>query len=224
MELGIYIADTGPLNDKGLFDYYYKKMPLYRQEKIYRIAHQNGKCESLGAGILLELALNDAGIPKAARNMVVSENGKPSLSGNYCVYYNLSHSGGKVMCVVTMHPCGCDVQKVKQELDDKIARRFFTDYEYELCMNNPGLFTRIWSLKESYIKTTGRGLSTPLDSFSLDFNEKMVVTGVTVDGQKREDFSFYELDFDDGYKYAVCVQGAMPEPQVQWIDLRRYLE
>lgn len=222
MELGIYIADTGPLNDKGLFDYYYKKMPLYRQEKIYRIAHQSGKCESLGAGILLELGLDDVGIPKAARNIVFAENGKPSLSGNYCIFYNLSHSGGKVMCVVTTHPCGCDVQKVKAESGDNIAKRFFTDYEYELCINNPDMFTRLWTLKESYIKTTGQGLSMSLSDFSLDFDEKLVCTGVTVRGQKRNDFSFYELDLNDGYKYAVCVQGAMPEPQVQWIDLRRY--
>jgi len=97
--------------------------------------------------------------------------GKPYVSGHESIHFNISHSDKWVVCAVAEGEVGVDIEKIK-EIDLEIARRFFTPYEYKSIIKQPEderlrSFYTIWTLKESYIKQIGKGLSVPLDSFEI---------------------------------------------------------
>ncbi len=101
--------------------------------------------------------------------------GKPRVSapaGAPQMYFNLSHTNGLVACVVADTPLiGVDVEEIKS-IDDflQVAQRHFAPQEvYALQRAPPAeqchIFFRLWTLKESYLKARGLGLTLPLDQF-----------------------------------------------------------
>ncbi len=194
MKTKVYIADTSALRDDAVFERCLTRVSGERVNKINRCAKHEDKIRSLAAGLLLEKALDDVGVSE--REIRTDDNGKPYLA-NGAVFFNLSHSGGRVMCAVSDMEVGCDVQKVG-EANTKIADRFFDPSE-RLQINaiadkseRTNMFYRLWTLKESYVKALGTGLKTPLNSFSVTAKE-------SVNG-----YYFKEYNIEDGYKYAVC--------------------
>ena len=88
------------------------------------------------------------------------------------VHINLSHSANLIACAISAAGrIGIDLEKVRPLQDlDGIATRFFSAPEYRLitlaeASEKLGLFYTIWTLKESFIKAVGKGLSMPLDNF-----------------------------------------------------------
>lgn len=150
-------------------------MPAVRQAKIDRLRAPESKRLSLGAGALLLFALRTAGICIPPAALKETPLGKPYLSGHPWIHFNLSHSGSRVLCVLSSHPCGCDVERLGRG-SAALARRFFTAAEaaaLEEAQSAGGneafqiLFTRIWTRKESFLKASGDGLSRPMNTFSV---------------------------------------------------------
>jgi 4'-phosphopantetheinyl transferase len=107
-----------------------------------------------------------------------NEYGKPSLQDNKSISFNLSHSGGAVVLAVCKErDIGIDIELAtsnRAALD--IADDFFSLSECQLLRNYPEqlqhkMFFKLWTLKEAYIKACGKGLSTPLHSFSFSLQE-----------------------------------------------------
>ena len=227
MFLKVYIADITPLKDERIYEYYYNKSIPWRKGKADALKLQNVKIRSIGAGILLKKALEDVGIPKNLWSFNEAEAGKTTLTDakELMIDFNLSHSGDKVMCAISDCAVGCDVEAVKE--NTKVAKRFFTELEAELASYNAEMFTRIWTLKESFIKATGEGLKRALDSFEICFEgdyEKsgiLRVKGVKGDGIEEDAFSFYEWDCDNGYRYSVCVKTTELTPEVELVRVSR---
>ena len=219
MFLKVYVADISPLYNENIYNYYYEKSIPYRKKKADRFKPQKSRCQSIGAGILLKKALTDAGIPKNLWEFKTAGVGRTELAdaAELMIDFNLSHSGDRVMCVISDRRVGCDVEEITKS--DGIANRFFTENEAKLATDNPQMFTRIWTLKESFIKTTGEGLSRPLKSFEICFKDDLSeATGVKGDGIEEGIYSFYEWDKGDGYRYSVCVEGIGLTPEVERVE------
>ena len=88
----------------------------------------------------------------------------------YPLYVNLSHSGEMAAAVLADFEVGIDIQE-QQNPPEGVAKRFFSKEEQawlEKTAEEKGeRFFRIWTLKESYIKTTGLGMRTPLTEFDV---------------------------------------------------------
>jgi 4'-phosphopantetheinyl transferase len=103
--------------------------------------------------------------------------GKPSLSGPNAssgLSFNLAHSAGLVMYAISkQRNLGIDVELIKPEsAGEDIARRYFSSLEVRDLLALPPearvqAFFHCWTRKEAYLKATGMGLQTPLDSFSV---------------------------------------------------------
>lgn len=218
----VYLADIGPLEDPERFRAFYDAMPAYRKEKIDRFRPENDKRLSLGAGILLQKALRDAGFPGADADVRLGENEKPCLDAE--IRFNLSHSRQKVLCVISPFETGCDVERIGRA-PAGIAERFFTPAERAQLLTCPCdelrdlWFCRLWTLKESFLKTLGTGMTLPLDSFTVRLSDD----GAELEQSVREGtFRLYEWDFDDGYRYACCLAGDPGEtPEPVAVDLSR---
>ena len=167
--LGIFYADCSGLEaDCGAYP-----ISEYRRAKLDRISNAQVYTQSLGAELLLNAALHrvapDMTIPL---EIVCAENKKPFLSGAG-LQFNLSHSGDMVLCAVSDSPVGVDVQQ-STCFNEALSRRFFTHEEHEILLREKDrdyAFTRLWSLKESYLKMLGMGLNRGLDSFCIDFKD-----------------------------------------------------
>ena len=225
MFLKVYIADITPLKDEKTYEYYYEKSIPWRRKKADALKLQNVKVRSIGAGMLLKKALEEVGVPKNLWSFTEAESGKARLSDaeELMIDFNLSHSGDKVMCAISDCAVGCDVDMVKENA--KVAKRFFTEREAELAQYDADMFTRIWTLKESFIKATGEGLKRALDSFEIlfegDYERQGVlrVTGVKGDGIEPDTYSFYEWNCDSGYRYSACVKAAELTPEMELVKL-----
>jgi 4'-phosphopantetheinyl transferase len=133
--------------------------------------------------------------------------GKPSLDHQTDFHFNLSHSGDWIACAVDRFPIGIDVEKIAP-IDLDIARNFFFHQEYDDLMSRAdaeklSYFFTLWTLKESYIKAEGMGLSLPLDSFSISaLDRENIALKVKEQPEGRRFFKMYDIDRD--YKLAVC--------------------
>lgn len=131
--------------------------------------------------------------PPEAWRFVLGANGKPRLDTvPPCgpLHFNLSNTQGLVVCGISRHTerLGVDVESFARSgsLDD-IAGNHFADTEVAALCAQPDAdkleaFLRLWTLKESFIKATGKGLSTPLNQFAFTLapGHPTVVDNVTV--------------------------------------------
>ena len=110
--------------------------------------------------------------------------GKPEIEESMNpdgIRFNVSHTRGLIaVALVLKHDIGVDVENTERRSDiSRIANRFFSKPEAEdlkdVAEKNEAQarerFFRYWTLKESYIKACGKGLSMPLDQFSFHLEE-----------------------------------------------------
>lgn len=98
--------------------------------------------------------------------------GKPYWAGSNC-HFNLSHSGEFVACSIGQVVNGIDVETA-EIADCDIAQNFFLPKEYKHLLTLPESerklsFLKMWTVKESYLKCTGQGLSAALQT--IDYFE-----------------------------------------------------
>lgn len=106
------------------------------------------------------------------------EKGKPFIVGQEDVFFNLSHSGEYVVCAVSDREVGVDIEK-RAKARMEVAGRFFHEQEVRMLKSLSGieqdqLFFNYWSVKESFLKYIGTGLTRPLNSFIVMFEGKRV--------------------------------------------------
>ena len=94
-------------------------------------------------------------------------NGKPYLKSMEWIHINLSHCCKGIMCGVSKHEIGVDIQE-HVPYDETDFRSVLTPSEIK-AINSDAEFAKIWTLKECYGKYTGEGITYSLDS--MDFSD-----------------------------------------------------
>jgi 4'-phosphopantetheinyl transferase len=103
--------------------------------------------------------------------------GKPFLEGHSGIHFNISHAAGAIVCAVSERPVGIDMER-KRKINFRIMNRFFTENEraFVLTAHNDQdeRFTHIWTMKESYVKYTGKGFAECFEGFDVLEMEEML--------------------------------------------------
>lgn len=178
-----------------------------RKEKLERYHFEADKKRGLFAEILLRYGLGkDLGIKQDDILFETNEYGKPKLIKQENIFFNFSHSGDWVVCAIGDEPLGVDVEQIKGK-DLEIAKRFYTEYEYEELLRQkeekrPECFIKYWTLKESYTKAEGKGLSIPFTTFGFRFTQDDVV--LYIGEEPSKEYFLYVYKIDEGYEAAVC--------------------
>lgn len=219
----LYAASVAPLKDQNLYEQAYSFASSERRSKADRYRFEKDRCLCIGAELLLQYGLRDSNERTPAFCIKTNSFGKPDLD-NENLHFNISHSGDWAICAVSDHEVGCDVEEIKSA-DLKIAERFFCREEYAHIseQSSPAeqnlLFYRYWTLKESFMKATGLGMTLPFDAFQIQLGERIRVN----QSLDQRVYSFAEFGNIPGYCCSVCSVGDSLKVQLKIIDLRMSL-
>ncbi|MGG0537718.1 4'-phosphopantetheinyl transferase family protein [Priestia aryabhattai] len=136
--------------------------------------------------------------------------GKPYLQIDPSFHFNISHSGDWVVVVSSSEEVGIDIERI-QKINFDIAEKYFTISEYNDLLscreeNRIKYFFDLWTLKESYVKLLGKGLSIPLNSFTIiRHSDQFVVKkeNTRIKDNLKEVF-FKQYNLDNTYSFSAC--------------------
>ena len=97
--------------------------------------------------------LNENNIDYSKVEIELKNNDKPYIKNNDInLYYNLSHSEEMVMCTISDHEVGCDIQKIsaKKKYTD-IAKNYYHPKEIELIKSAATYFIGYGYLKKAIL-------------------------------------------------------------------------
>lgn len=158
----------------------YRKILTDReQDRLSQLRMKRVHDEYLVARALVRSSLSYYGNVAPSDWLFTEENlGKPLVHAPWKGFasFNLSHSARLIVCAVAGEGLiGVDVESLDRRTTGlSLARRFFSRPEVEMLTATPKsewqeTFLQIWTLKESYLKAIGHGLSMPLDQFFFEF-------------------------------------------------------
>ena len=132
-----------------------------RREQALKFKHELGQRLCVLAYLLLKKGLREAyGITENPL-FEYNEHGKPSIVGHPEIFFNLSHCKEAVVCVISDHPVGIDVESIR-EYKESLVRYTMNETEIreiELAESPAVAFIRLWTMKEATIKLMGMGIS-----------------------------------------------------------------
>lgn len=167
----------------------------HRRELSRRFVFEKDRRLSAAAGYFMKRIEEEYGV-----SVSVDQDGKPQTDRDD-VHFNISHSGGYAVCVISEHPVGVDIEQIGNNNDLaptvmmpselEIFRRMSEDIRNEV-------FCRMWTIKESYMKARGKGLSIPPDTLDV----------IRPEGLDHEvfcrPFRITEMGAPEGYRISVC--------------------
>ncbi len=172
----IYTACVDCLKDPGFYQKTLRILPSSRKEAADRMKIESGKRLSAGAGLLLMASLaeylkNDIKAYESFHMLRIGQGPqkKPFLVDHPEVHFNLSHSGNRVMCAVGPVEVGCDVEVINPAHVKSVVR-CLAESEQKLVEGSPLNFFRLWTLKESIMKLSGKGFLIPFNSFEVSLD------------------------------------------------------
>lgn len=147
-------------------------------ERAARIKHDHGRRDFLAAHLLLRWALSQiAPVAMSDWRYEAEPFGKPSIAApaeHRGIEFSLTHTRGFVAVVTAPCPVGVDAEWFHRRTDPSLADRLFAQQEVDDLHSREGddrrmRFFEYWTLKESFVKATGAGLSQPLEQFHFEF-------------------------------------------------------
>ena len=216
----IYALDISSLEMNAQYNRLLSCVSADQRKRIEQFHFAEDKKRTLYGDVLSRCVIGDLRhMPMGSIEFVKNKFGKPFASGFPPVYFNISHSGDWVICAVGEREVGVDVEEIKP-IDLGIARRFYTPNESRLVLSGCEeerlkTFYLLWTLKESYTKYVGKGLSIPLNSFEIVNTER----GYSIAGLEDE-IAMWSAGMSDRYIISICHLAAEPMSGIQILDAR----
>ncbi|CAH1190142.1 4'-phosphopantetheinyl transferase Sfp [Paenibacillus plantiphilus] len=158
-----------------------------KRQRLSRFRNREDACRSLLGELLVKATVSErTGRPISSISMRTNSFGKPLLNGSQPLHFNISHSGNWIVAIIADEEVGIDVEVIKP-IDLIIAKRYFAKEEYSQLMAVPpqdrlAMFYTLWTLKESYVKAVGEGLSIPLNSFHFQLDDPASIRFEVLEG------------------------------------------
>jgi len=174
------------------------------REKCQRFRFKEDALRTLYGELMVRHVLQEQfSLANEAIEILKSETGKPYIK-DCPIHFNISHAGDFVVCAFSEQEIGVDIEQIKA-VDLKIAKRFFCPSEYEDLLaqqakDQRDYFYSLWTLKESYMRWLGAGMSIPLNSFCF----KITDTHIRCLDDHQKTPPFFKQFFIEGYKLSVC--------------------
>ncbi len=204
----VFVLEIPALTAAGRFEELLALVSPEKRERIRRFRRAEDAWRTLLADVLIRsVVMERYFVANRQISFAYNAYGKPFLTLDSRFSFNVSHAGRWVCAIVGQGgPVGIDVEAIRP-LDAQIARHCFSaderaDLEALPDAERLAYFYDLWTLKESFVKAIGRGLSVPLDSFSVRRTRdgRFVVRQSHVPAP----FFFRQYELDPAYKLSAC--------------------
>ncbi len=195
-------------------DAYWDLLSLEERARAGRYRFDRDRRRSAAARAVLRSLLGCyTGQPPASIVLRADGLGKPVMEPASALEFTVSHSHEMIVYVLARQRVGVDIEHVRPMPDAlDIARRFFSADEIDALRGADerrlrDCFFACWTRKEAYLKALGKGLSSPLSSFSVSIDpERPAFLGDVGDLHR---WTLANLDVPVGYVASLAVEGAV---------------
>jgi len=174
-----WYVHTDAITPDEALERFYHCLSDDEKDRHNRFVFEADRHSYLLSHVLLRLAVSHyLGLPPQSCTFQSGPYGKPSLSGpsEIPLKFNLSHTTGVAVCGVTLRDeLGVDVEALSARPSIReVAARFFAKPEVEMLEKLTGEESderalELWTLKESFVKALGVGLSLEPHLFGFAF-------------------------------------------------------
>ncbi|MBE6845747.1 MAG: 4'-phosphopantetheinyl transferase superfamily protein [Ruminococcus sp.] len=150
---------------------------------------------------ILKNAFAKMGIDYSRQQLCFNSYGKPYLDNRPDIFFNISHCEGLAVCTIAGSETGIDAENIR-EWRPRVAQRVFTQKELNALENSDNkdeFFFRIWTLKESFVKALGIGISYPMKTCEFLFEDDRIYAN-GCDG-----YSFMQVVLNDEFICSLCI-------------------
>lgn len=173
----------------------------------------------LSRAYLLNILSRYKNVSAASFRLEREPDGKPFIRGG--PGFNLAHTKDIALIAVSRTSIGVDLERIDRPIRhmDRLLSRF-CEKERETvrqARDARQAFLALWTRKEAFVKCTGGGIRTGLDSFQVDLtqNDNWLLS---VNGSSQTAREFYGCDLQvDQHVAAVVVRSCRP-PEVRYFE------
>jgi 4'-phosphopantetheinyl transferase len=189
--------------------------------RLQRFHRQEDACRTLYGELLARMALM---VRESLKNEAIvfstDSYGKPSCAGKENLYFNISHSDRWVVCALDERPVGVDIERIAPFVEG-LEQTCFSGPErrdLQACSGSDRIvrFYSLWTAKESYMKMVGKGMSLPIQSFTIQpgLNGRLELLSGGCDLTPP---FFWQYKIDREFCLTVCsVRDAFPSSVKYW--------
>ena len=163
MEIYAVSINHKPISDRNmqfLTEYLFED----RKGDVTKYKQMDDRKRTLMGHLLLKIILSQK-LNKPINQIVFSKSqyGKPYVENSEKLYFNLSHSGNWCIGIFSDSPVGIDIEQM-EPFNLETSEYFFHPNEVKQLKRLKGreqleYFYQLWTMKESYVKAVGKGLS-----------------------------------------------------------------
>ena len=217
-EVHLWVVEPERISEPRLLTAYLELLGVEERERRLRFRFDKHRHQFLVSHALVRATRSRyAPVPRDDWRFVTNSYGRPEIAGRRPprLRFNLSHTDGMAVCAVALEmDVGADVEHSGRPGQTvELADSFFSHSEArELCAlpseRQRERFFDYWTLKESYIKARGAGLSLPLDQFAFHL-EAGRAPRISFDprmGDEPEAWQFVQLRLGAEHPAAVAVR------------------
>ncbi|SDB29188.1 4'-phosphopantetheinyl transferase [Ruminococcaceae bacterium FB2012] len=177
-------------------------LPEERRRKALRYRFRRDRLACAVAYMLLKHALRSRGIGSFA--FAEAPGGKPFLPDHPGVHFNLSHSVSGCVCALSDREVGIDIQDIAQ-VRENVLRLVCCESELAAiaASDDPDReFTRIWCMKEAYLKMLGTGITGGLKATDTSALKNLTVLDrggyiIAASSEEAEDVTLMHTGLED---------------------------
>ncbi|MEO8551462.1 MAG: 4'-phosphopantetheinyl transferase superfamily protein [Kofleriaceae bacterium] len=217
----VWYASPEALSDPSIATHARSLLSENERLRAVRFVFERDHLTYVAAHALCRIALSaHQDVAPSAWRFVAGDNGRPEIvAPSSPLRFNLSHTRGLVTCaVVDTIDIGVDVESLDRGAPLEIAERYLAPAELRALRElptseQPRRFFQYWTLKESYLKARGLGLSIPLDRITMILtNEDTATVQLDPDvGNDSEEWQFAQREPSPSHALAVCLHKARRE-------------
>ncbi len=132
------------------------RLMLNPQDSSLSEKHISALEQSAAAELAICAAMKNSGRPFAPPDYAYKESGQPTIQNGHI---SISHTEGYAACAISRQPVGIDVER-GHTFSKAAAKRILSPQEELMSdsTNADELLSRIWTVKESFLKMTGEGI------------------------------------------------------------------